>query len=71
MDPLNKPTEQSDLPKISSPATRALTAAGYFRLQQFTKVTEADLLKLHGVGPKGIRILKEALKERGLSFAQK
>lgn len=71
MDPSNKPTEQSDLPKISNPATHALTEAGYFRLEQFTKVTEADILKLHGVGPKGIRILNEALKERGLSFAQK
>jgi hypothetical protein len=35
-----------------------------------TRVTEADLLKLHGMGPKGIRILRSALAERRLSFAK-
>jgi hypothetical protein len=57
-----------DLPKIGAPATRALTAAGYTRLSQLTQVSEAELLALHGVGPRAIRILREALAERGLSF---
>jgi len=61
----------SDIPKISSPANRALGLAGYYKLEQFTQVTEAELLKLHGMGPKGIRILREALQEKGLSFAKK
>lgn len=59
----------SDLPKTSNPATRALNGAGYFRLEQLTEGTEADLLQLHGVGSKAIRILREALNELGLSFA--
>ena len=69
MENSNKP--ESDLPKISKPATSALTNAGYYRLEQFSTVTESDILKLHGVGPKGVRILNEALKEKGLSFAKK
>lgn len=33
-----------------------------------TKYTEEELLKLHGVGPKSIRLIKEYLKSKGLSF---
>jgi len=61
----------SDIPVISKPANRALGLAGYYKLEQFTQVTEAELLMLHGMGPKGIRILREALQEKGLSFARK
>ncbi|ANY70535.1 DNA-binding protein [Paenibacillus sp. BIHB 4019] len=60
----------SDLPNIGKPATRALTAAGYVQLEQFTNLTEAELLKLHGVGPKAIRIIREALAANGQSFAE-
>jgi uncharacterized protein YdhG (YjbR/CyaY superfamily) len=49
-------------------APRELANAGYTRLKQLTKVSEADLLKIHGVGPKAIRILRELLAERGMSF---
>ncbi|MBW4438321.1 MAG: hypothetical protein KME04_14375 [Pleurocapsa minor GSE-CHR-MK-17-07R] len=60
-----------DFPKaIGRPATNALKAAGYTRLAQLAGVTESDLLKLHGVGPKAVGILRDALAERGLSFAQ-
>jgi predicted flap endonuclease-1-like 5' DNA nuclease len=56
----------SDLPKgIGAPATRALTAAGYRTLDQLAGVPVDDLLALHGVGPKAIRILTEVLGERG------
>jgi hypothetical protein len=61
---------QSDLPpKLGKPAWRALTGAGYWRLEQFTTVRTQDLLELHGMGPKGIRQLREALAARGLAFA--
>ena len=59
-----------DLPKIGAPATRALMAAGYTRLEQLTKVSEAELCRLHGMGPKALRILGEALRARNLSFAE-
>ncbi|MHA7965420.1 helix-hairpin-helix domain-containing protein [Paenibacillus sp. CAU 1782] len=68
-DKNHSPDQESDLPVISRPAQRALAEAGYLKLEQFTKVSEADVLKLHGVGPKGIRILREALAEKGLAFA--
>ena len=55
-------------PGIGAPATRALTAAGYTRLDQLAGVPERQLGDLHGVGPKALRILREALQEQGLSF---
>jgi predicted Fe-Mo cluster-binding NifX family protein len=60
---------KSDLPKTSAPAQRALEGAGYTRLEQLTSVTEAELLALHGMGPKALGILREALAARGLKFA--
>jgi hypothetical protein len=58
----------SDFPKTSKPAERALIAAGYTRLEHLTKVSEKEVSKLHGMGPKALGILKEALKAKGLSF---
>lgn len=58
----------SNLPNIGAPATRALTHEGYTTLKQLTKLSEAELAQLHGVGPKAVRILKETLKANGLSF---
>ena len=67
---LDAPEQESDLPAgIGKPARRALAAAGYTRLDQLTQVTESDLLKLHGIGPKAVRLLRDALAVVGLSFA--
>lgn len=63
-----KQQASSPFPKIGSPATRALEAAGYTNLKQLTKVTEAELGQLHGMGPKALGILRETLNEKGLSF---
>ncbi len=60
--------QESDFPNIGAPATRALEFEGYTTLKQLTKLSEAELAQLHGVGPKAIRILRDALKERGWSF---
>ena len=61
-------TSPADLPRgLGAPATRALHAAGYTRLDQLAGVPERELGQLHGVGPKALRILREALAERGLS----
>lgn len=57
-----------DLPRVGAPATRALEAAGYRRLAQVAELSEAELLALHGMGPKAVRILREALAEKGLSL---
>ena len=55
---------------FSHPAERALATIGVTRLSQLTKYTEQEILNLHGMGPKGIRVLKAALQEKGLSFKQ-
>lgn len=61
---------ESNLPTgLSQPAQRALAGAGYSRLEQLTHVSEKEILALHGMGPKGIRQLREALAEKGWSFA--
>ena len=58
----------SDLPRIGNPATRALAQQGITTLDQVAEHTEAELLDLHGVGPRAIRILSEALEARGRAF---
>ena len=59
-----------DLPaSLSAPARRALAGAGVTTLADVAAMTEDELMKLHGMGPKGIRILRQALAERGLAFA--
>jgi len=58
----------TDLPKISAPATRALASAGYTDLENLAQATEAELLALHGMGPKAMSVLRRALEEHGLSF---
>lgn len=59
----------ADLPRnIGAPATRALTAAGYTRLSELANVPAAELKKLHGVGPKALRLLQEALEQHGMSL---
>jgi hypothetical protein len=56
-------------PDLAAPARRALIAAGYTTLEQITQASEHDLLKLHGMGPKGIRQLRAALQKHGWSLA--
>jgi hypothetical protein len=55
-------------PGLGKPAERAFGQAGYTRLEQFAEVTEKDLLRLHGVGPKAIRLLRAALESHHLTF---
>ena len=54
---------------VAKPAQRALASAGFSELSQLTQISEADLLQLHGMGPKAIRHLREALAEQNLTFA--
>ena len=61
--------DESGFPRgIGAPATRALHGAGYTQLRQLADVPVAELKKLHGMGPKALRILQEELHERGLSL---
>jgi hypothetical protein len=60
------PDSAPDFPKgIGAPATRALTGAGYTSLDALAGAPVSELKKLHGMGPKALRILQEALEETG------
>jgi hypothetical protein len=51
---------------VGQPAIRALAIAGFSDYRQLSGESENALLKLHGVGPKSIRIIKQALIDAGL-----
>ncbi len=58
-----------DLPNaIGKTAARALSVAGIVGLAQVAAHSKAELLALHGVGPKAIAILGEALAAEGLRY---
>lgn len=60
------PGAVGDLPKgIGRPATQALINAGITTLAQLRRMGEAELLAMHGVGPKAVGILREALSATG------
>ncbi len=63
-------TQESDLPTgLSQPAQRALAGAGIHNLAELSRISEIELKRLHGIGPKSIRQLRASLQEKGLSFA--
>ncbi|MBD3917872.1 hypothetical protein H8B09_03835 [Paenibacillus sp. PR3] len=53
---------------LAQPALRALRNAGITRLEQLTTLTEVEFKGLHGVGPKAVTLLRQALEAKGLSF---
>jgi len=55
-------------PGMSQPALRALAAAELRDLEALTRVRERDVASLHGMGPKGVRLLREVLAARGWEF---
>jgi hypothetical protein len=62
---------ESDLPTgLAKPAQRALAGAGYNQLEQLTHASEKEILALHGMGPKAVRLLRESLAAKGWSFAE-
>lgn len=56
------------LKAISVPARRALEGAGITTLEKLSKLKESEVLKLHGMGPGSIPILRSALKSKKLTF---
>jgi hypothetical protein len=55
---------------LARPALRALAGAGITRTAHFKKITEAELKQLHGMGPKAIELIRQALADAGLAFRQ-
>jgi len=65
---MNKQEQHGDLPKLSAPAHRALASINVATLADVSQHTESEIAKLHGMGPTGIKELREALAAKGLSF---
>jgi hypothetical protein len=61
-------TPLDELPKIGAPATRALSNAGYRSLGQLAGVPRTELAALHGMGPKALGIIEEALSQHNLQL---
>ncbi|WP_214626058.1 RNA polymerase alpha subunit C-terminal domain-containing protein [Paenibacillus agaridevorans] len=53
---------------LAAPVRRALETEGISTLSELSAYSEKEILKLHGVGPSCMPILREALREEGLSF---
>lgn len=53
---------------VGGPALRALDRAGIRSVKDLAKWTESDLAALHGMGPKALGILREALAAAGLEL---
>jgi hypothetical protein len=57
------------LPKgISAPARRALAHEGLETLEQLAELGEKHIAGLHGMGPKTMAQLQDAMEEAGISF---
>jgi DNA-directed RNA polymerase alpha subunit len=56
------------LEKLAAPAQRALTDAGIKTLEGLAKNTEGEVLELHGIGKNAMAVIKETLRENGLSL---
>jgi hypothetical protein len=70
MPPQEPPPSQNDLPaRLASPAQRALAGAGIHSLAQLSRFREAEIRRLHGIGPNALELLRRALAEKGLAFA--
>ncbi len=56
------------IPHTSNPAARALAAAGITTLEELSEWRRADVLALHGMGPKAVGMLDTALTAAGLDW---
>lgn len=63
-----KVPKQDFMKMLAAPARRALGAKHITSLEKLATFTEADLLKIHGLGPGSIPKLRNALKAAGLAF---
>ncbi|HEX5839564.1 MAG TPA: RNA polymerase alpha subunit C-terminal domain-containing protein [Anaerolineales bacterium] len=61
--------ESGFLSMLSTPARGALVHAAISTLTELSKHSEKEILNLHGVGPKTLPILRQALSDAGLAFA--
>lgn len=70
---MSQSSKDKDQPfnSLSQPAQRALANAGIETLEQLAQLTESAFKQLHGIGPKTLKQLREAMIARNLCFAEK
>ena len=66
-DKENKP-KSGFLSKLSSPARNALIQAGIDTLEELSKYTEKEILKIHGIGSASLPTMRTLLEEERLLF---
>lgn len=57
------------LPDVGAPAKHAFRAAGYMTLRDLAGVPRANLSNMHGMDPKALGTLEDALRKYKLSLS--
>ena len=60
--------QTSFLAELGAPARRALEHRGITTLTALATYSERELLTLHGMGPRSLPTLRNALRRQGLAF---
>jgi hypothetical protein len=63
--PVDRVVPPHEVRDIGAPARRALTSAGLTTWDAVDAVPDADLLALHGLGPRALAILRDGSAGRG------
>ncbi|HET6693518.1 MAG TPA: DNA-binding protein [Pedococcus sp.] len=58
------------LPRLAAPAARALAADGLTTLEDVVAAGRAHVASLHGMGPRALALLDEAVAAAGLCEAE-
>ena len=53
---------------LAAPAIRALINANLTKIEHLKRITEKQLLSLHGIGPSSLPIIKKAMKKYKVNF---
>ena len=53
---------------LASPARRALINAKLLKLMDLKKISEAELINMHGIGPNALKKIQVAMRKNGLIF---
>lgn len=65
----NQPLPIGEFPQgLSQPALRAIQSHDIKNLQDLSQRTKKEVANFHGMGPKGVKLLEDALHEKGLAF---
>lgn len=67
-DPHTHPNADAFPPGVGGPVLCALANAGIRSLSGLSRWRERDFAALHGVGPKGVRMLRDAMAKQGVAF---